>query len=147
MARSTISTTRKDLITDDGSILISLIDGEQMRMGVTLGWLTDLTGYTLTAKVVEAANVQGSATRPADIQPSGNVQTLTIIDATVTDNFFELVFPSTLIDTWAVTPEPDQPVYGYVGLEVADTGVGTAQQVWKPLRGLVEVRYSPSEAV
>jgi len=147
MARSKISTTTNDVITDDGSILVSLIDGEQHRMGVTLGWLTNLTGYTITAKVVEAANVQGSATVPTDVQPSGDVQTLTVIDATVTDNTFELVFPSTLIDAWATTPEPDQPVYGYIGLEVADTGAGASQLIWKPIRGLVEVRYSPSEAV
>lgn len=146
MARSKITSKTNDIITDDGSILISLIDGEQHRMGVTLGWLTDLTGYTLTAKVVEASNVQGSSTLPTDVYPGGNVQTLTIIDATVTDNTFEIVFPSTLIDAWATTPEPDQPIYGYIGLEVADTGVGTAQQIWKPIRGLVEVRYSPSEA-
>lgn len=146
MARSKITSKTNDIITDDGSVLISLIDGEQQRMGVTLGWLTDLTGYTLTAKIVEAANAQGSGNLPTDVQTAGDVQTLTIIDTTVTDNTFEIVFPSTLIDAWATTPEPDQPVYGYVGLEVADTGVGTSQQIWKPIRGLVEVRYSPSEA-
>lgn len=146
MARSKIRTTTNDLITDDGSILVSLVHGEQMRLGVTLGWIADLTGYTLTAKVVEAANTQGSSTIPTDVQSGGDVQELTIIDATVTDGIFEIVFPSTLISTWATTPEPDQPIYGFVGLEVADTGVGTAQQIWKPLRGLVEVRYSPSEA-
>lgn len=147
MARSKITARTNDIITDDGAILLSLIDGEQHRMGVTLGWLTDLTGYTLVAKVVEAANAQGSDALPTDVQPAGDVQTLTIIDTTVTDNTFEIVFPSTLIDAWATTPEPDQPVYGYVGLEVSDTGVGTLQQIWKPIRGLVEVRYSPSEAV
>lgn len=146
MARSKITSKTNDIITDDGSVLISLIDGEQQRMGVTLGWLTDLTGYTLTAKIVEAANAQGSGNLPTDVQTAGDVQTLTIIDTTVTDNTFEIVFPSTLIDAWATTPEPDQPIYGYIGLEVADTGVGTAQQIWKPIRGLVEVRYSPSEA-
>ena len=146
MARSKITSQTNDIITDDGAILLSLIDGEQHRMGVTLGWLTDLTGYTITAKVVEGANVQGSANVPTDVQPAGDVQTLTIIDATVTDNAFEIVFPSTLIDAWSTTPEPDQPIYGFIGLEVADTGVGTLQQIWKPIRGLVEVRYSPSEA-
>jgi hypothetical protein len=147
MARSKITSRTNDIITDDGSILISLIDGEQMRMGVTLGWLTDLTGYTLVAKVVEADNTQGSSTLPTDVLSGGTVTTLTIIDATVTDNAIEIVFPSNLIDSWATTPEPDQPVYGYVGLEVADAGAGTNQQIWKPIRGLVEVRYSPSEAV
>ena len=31
------------------------------------------------------------------------------------------------------------------GLEIADTGVGVNQQIWKPMRGVVEVRYSPTE--
>ena len=146
MARSKITSQTNDIITDDGAILLSLIDGEQHRMGVTLGWLTNLTGYTITAKVVEAANVQGSANVPTDVQPSGDVQALTIIDTTVTDNTFEIVFPSTIIDAWATTPEPEQPVYGFIGLEVSDTGAGTSQLIWKPIRGLVEVRYSPSEA-
>ena len=118
MARSKITSQTNDLITDDGSVLVSLIDGEQMRIGVTLGWLTDLTGYTLTAKVVEASNVQGSSTVPTDVQAAGDVQALTIIDTTVTDNAFEIVFPSTLIDAWATTPEPDQPVYGFVGFDI-----------------------------
>jgi len=147
MARSKITSRSNDIITDDGAILLSLIHGEQHRMGVTLNWLTDLTGFTIVAKVVEATNVQGSASLPTDVQPAGDVQTLTIIDTTVTDNQFEIVFPSTLIDAWSTTPEPDQPIYGYVGLEVSDTGVGSLQQVWKPIRGLIEVRYSPSEAV
>jgi len=147
MARSKITSRSNDVITDDGAVLLSLIHGEQHRMGVTLGWLNNLTGYTITAKVVEASNVQGSDNLPTDVQPAGDVQTLTIIDTTVTDNTFEIVFPSTLIDAWGTTPEPDQPVYGFIGLEVSDAGAGTSQLIWKPIRGLVEVRYSPSEAV
>ena len=146
MARSKITSQTNDLITDDGSVIMSLVHGEQLNMGVTLGWLTDLTGFTLVAKVVEAENTQGSDTLPTDVLAAGAVITLDIIDTTVTDNIISIVFPSTLIATWATTPEPDQPIYGYFELEVADAGVGNLQQVWKPVRGLVQVRYSPSEA-
>ena len=147
MARSNITSRSKDLITDDGSVLVSVVQGEQTRINVTLGWLTNLTGYTLTAKVVEGENSQGTGALPSDPLTGGSVQTLTILDSIVTDNIFEIVIPETLIDTWVTTPEPDQPVYGYLGLEVADTGVGVEKMIWKPLRGLVEVRYSPTEAV
>jgi hypothetical protein len=147
MARSNITSRSKDLITDDGSVIVSVVQGEQTRINVTLGWLTNLTGYTLTAKVVEGENSQGTGAVPTDPLTGGSVQTLTILDSTVTDNIFEIVIPETLIDTWVTTPEPDQPIYGYLELEVADIGVGVEKLIWKPLRGLVQVRYSPTEAV
>jgi hypothetical protein len=146
MPRSKITSQSKDLITDDGSVLVSVIQGEQIRLSITLGWITNLSNYTLTAKVVEGANSQGSGTIPTDPQVSGVISTLTIIDSDATDNSFEIVIPDDLISTWSTYPEPDQPVYGFIELEVADTGTGDNQLIWKPLRGLVEVRYSPTEA-
>ena len=146
MPRSKITSTSKDLITDDGSVLVSVVHGEQTRLDVVVSWLTNLTGYTITAKVVEGNNVQGSGAKPTDLQPLGAVITLPIIDATPSDNQFEIVIPQTVIDTWSTTPEPDQAIYGFIGLEIADNGTGNNQQIWKPLRGLLEVRYSPTEA-
>lgn len=147
MARSRISSKSKDLITDDGAVLVSIIHGEQTRMNVTVGWIANLTGYTITAKVVEGANVQGSGVTPTQPQSGGAVLSLDIIDSNPADNIFDIVIPETLIDTWATTPEPDKAIYGFIGVEIRDTGVGNAQQIWKPLRGLIEVRYSPTEAV
>ena len=146
MPRSKITSTSKDLITDDGSVLVSVIHGEQTRLDIVVGFLTNLTGYTITAKVVEGNNIQGIGNKPTDPQPAGAVITLPIIDATPSDNQFEIVIPQTVIDTWATTPEPDQPIYGFIGLEIADSSTGNNQQIWKPLRGLLEVRYSPTEA-
>jgi len=146
MPRSKITSGSKDLITDDGAVLVSVVEGEQTRLDMVVGWLTNLSGYTITAKVVEGNNVQGSGNKPTDPQPAGAVITLPIIDDDATDNQFDIVIPSTIIDTWSTTPEPDQPIYGFIGLEIADTGTGNAQQVWKPMRGLLEVRYSPTEA-
>jgi len=145
MPRSKITSQSKDIITDDGSVLVSLIKGEQTRLEVTLNWLTNLAGYTILSKIIEADNVQSSGTIPATAASSPTVTTLTIIDSTPTDNKFEIVFPQTLIDNWDTYPIPDKPVYGFIDLEVTDTGVGTNQQIWKPLRGVVEVRYSPTE--
>ena len=146
MPRSKITSGSKDLITDDGAVLVSVVEGEQTRLDMVVGWLTNLSGYTITAKVVEGNNVQGSGNKPTDPQPAGAVITLPIIDDDATDNQFDIVIPSTIIDTWTTTPEPDQPIYGFIGLEIADTGTGNAQQIWKPMRGLLEVRYSPTEA-
>lgn len=146
MPRSKITSSSKDLITDDGAILASVIHGEQTRLDMVVGWLTNLSGYTITAKVVEGNNLQGSGAKPTDPQPSGAVITLPIIDATPTDNQFDIVIPQTLIANWNTTPEPDKPIYGFIGLEIQDTASGNNQQIWKPMRGLVEVLYSPTEA-
>lgn len=148
MARSPIRAKTIDLISDDGAILVSVAQGEQVHINVTLGWLTDLTGYTLTAKVVEANNVAGDEdVAPLEEEATPVVTTLDIIDDTVSDNQFKIVIPHDLADTWAIAATPDDPTYGFLALSVADTGVGSAQQVFVPLRGLVEVRYNPVETV
>jgi hypothetical protein len=145
MARSKITSSGKDLITDDGAILLSVVKGEQIHFNITLGWLSDLTGYTILCKVVEGAN-DGEGSKPTGVQPSGVVTSLTIIDTVVTDNEFKIVIPQTLGSTWTEAPKPDKAVYGFIDLEIADTGIGAAQQVWKPLSGLIEISYSPTEA-
>ena len=133
------------MITDDGSVLISVIQGEQVRLSVTLSWITNLTSHTLTAKVVEG-NSTGDGAIPLDVASNPVVTTLPIIDSDATDNAFEVVIPDDLSDSWTTPPSPGKPSYGFFGLEVADSGTGDNQQIWKPMRGLVEVRYSPTEA-
>jgi hypothetical protein len=144
MARSRITSASKDLISDDGAVLASIVDGEQIKLEVTLNWLTNLSGYELKAVVIEAQNL-GDGKIPIQPMPSGIITQLPLIDAIVTDNTFNIVFPQELISAWTVQPTPDRPVYGYFELEVKDTGSGNQQQIWKPLRGLVEVLYSPTE--
>lgn len=145
MGRSRITSPSKDAIADDGTALISLVDGEQIQIEITVGWMTNLSSANIIAKVVEGDN-DGNGTVPKATKPAGSVTSLSIIDSDPTDNIFKIVIPETLIDAWADAPGPDKPVYGFIGLEIDDGGVGDAKQVWKPLRGLVEVLYSPSEA-
>jgi hypothetical protein len=147
MARSKITSRSKDLVTDDGSVLVSIIEGEQTRISLTIGWVTNLAGYTITAKVIEANNVQDTGALPATAATNPTITALDIIDTVSTDNVFDIVIPEGLIDSWATTPIPDKPVYGFIGLEIRDPGVGNEQLIWKPLRGLIEVRYSPTEVV
>lgn len=149
MARTRINSRSKDLIKDNGSVLVSIVEGEQIQLDITLNWLTNLTGYTITAKVVEA-DMTGDLDEdgyPIDVKAGGVITTLPILDTTVTDNMFKIVIPENLIDSWTTQPSPNTPSYGWIGLEVKDLGVGDAQLVWKPFRGLVEVLYSPSEEV
>jgi len=151
MARSKINSKSKDLIKDNGSVLVSVVEGEQIHMGVTLGWLTNLSGYTIIAKIVEADSSSLNHTDPTSLptakQSGGQVTTLPIIDADATDNTFNIVIPEDLVSLYVTQPSPEKPAYGWIGVEVADTGIGNAQQIWKPMRGLVEILYSPSEEV
>lgn len=148
MPRTPIRAKTTDVITDDGSVIVSVCKGEQIHLTFTLQWLSDLTGYTITAKVAEGANEAGDLEVPPTEEDPNTpaVTTLTIIDDTVSDNTFKVVIPDDLCDTWAVQPTPDDPVYGFFALQVADTGSGDAQQIFVPVRGLVEVRYNPVES-
>lgn len=148
MARSAIRAKTIDPITDDGAVLFSVAQGEQIHITFTLNWLTDLTGYTIVAKVVEGANAAGDGTEaPTDEETATKVvTTLPIIDDTVSDNIFKVVITDDFADSWDVQPKPDDPVYGFFALSVADTGVGDAQQIFVPVRGMIEVRYNPVES-
>jgi len=170
MARSSITSKSKDLISDDGSILVSLIKGEQTQIAVTLNWITNLNGYIITPKVIEGAN-NSSGTLPTQVhQTNPNIRLLQVLyttggnltldaNASTTgsannNNTFTLVFPEDLITqggsgsndgSYNVQPDINKPVYGFLGVEVKDTGTGPLQQIYKPFRGLVEIRFSPTE--
>ena len=149
MARSRINSKSKDLISDNGSVLLSVIDGEQIHMDITVGWITNLSGYYITAKIVEANSSSLGHTKnelPTLVQTGGTVTTLAIIDSDATDNTFKIVIPETLVNSYVTQPQPEAPAYGYLGLEIKVTGAGSAQQIWKPMIGLVEILYSPSYA-
>lgn len=150
MARSKINSKSKDLLDDNGSVLVSIIEGEQIHMDVTLNWLTNLSDYTMVAKIVEADSSSLDYTKdelPTQEQSGGEITTLDIIDSDSSDNNFKIVIPEDLVNNWTTQPRPEKPSYGWIGLEVRDAGINQYQQIWKPLRGLVEVLYSPSEAV
>lgn len=148
MPRTAIRAKSTDVITDDGSVLVSVVKGEQIHLTFTLGWLTDLTGYTITAKVAEGANQTGDLEdAPLQEDATLTVTTLTILDDDVSDNVFKVVIPDDLVDAWDVQPTPDDPVYGFFALQVADTGEGDNQQIFVPVRGMIEIRYNPVESV
>lgn len=147
MPRSPIRNKEIDVVTDDGSVLISIAQGEQRRFTVICNWLVSLTGYTKTVKVVEGANQPGDLEEvPFQVADTPTVTTLPIIDADTSDNQFDFVIPHDLADAWATPPTPDDPVYGFIAVQVADAGVGDNQQIFVPIRGLVGVRYNPVEA-
>jgi hypothetical protein len=150
MARTRINSKSKDLLSDNGSVLVSVIDGEQIHLDITLNWLTSLSGFTIVCKIVEAdsSNLNWLEEEMPLTEVAGGVITnLVILDTDPTDNTFKIVIPESLVNAYATQPLPHKPSFGWIGLEIADTGTGSAQQIWKPLRGLVEILYSPTEQV
>ena len=124
--------------------IASIVHGEQIRLNFTVGWIADLSTYTVSARVVEGDN-DGAGTVPEDDDPT----TLTTVNLPILNksgNGFQVVLPANLIFGWDVVPSPDKPVYGYFDVEIADSGVGDDQQIFKPVQGLIEIKYSPLES-
>jgi hypothetical protein len=78
MARSRLTDTNLDLITDAGAILWSMVYGEQLEFPITLNFIVDASvkptstaNYNYEAVVIEAKNVAGQTDKPTLIQPSG----------------------------------------------------------------------------
>jgi hypothetical protein len=75
MARSYLTATPESLVDDSGTVLFSLIKGEQLEFPIVINFLEDATqGYEFLALVVEAENELRQSAPPDNIQPSG-VQT------------------------------------------------------------------------
>ena len=76
MARSRLTDTTLDLVTDAGAVLWSVVKGEQLEFPVTLNFITDASvkatgNYIYEAVVVEAKNVLGQTDKPTLVQSGG----------------------------------------------------------------------------
>lgn len=58
-----------------------------------------------------------------------------------------LQFPKTLAGNWSVSPTVGHPVYGFFELRVTEPTDGVFQRTWKPIRGMVQILFSPTEIV
>jgi hypothetical protein len=191
MARSKITATSKDLITDSGSALWSIIQGEQLELPIILDFVSAaLQSYVYKAAIVEGLN--GGGVRPNIIQPNGVRTELSVRlpaikgewDASTPYSFNDVVFhsgdwylrtdgvniveaitpdvspywrlsdprtvyiqiPETLSVTPAYAEQPtiDMPVYGFIELSVSENPRAAFPRRWKPVRGLIEILYSPT---
>lgn len=55
-------------------------------------------------------------------------------------------FPSTLGSTWVTQPTVAKSSYGFFELRVTENSA-TFPRTWKPVRGLVEIQFSPTDLV
>lgn len=83
MARSRLTNTSQDLISDGGAVLWSLVKGEQLEFPITLNFIEDASinttipsssYYQYEAVVVEANNTLAQTDRPTTVK-TGGVQT------------------------------------------------------------------------
>jgi hypothetical protein len=191
MARTPITSTGASLQSDDGNVLWSLVQGEQLEFEVTLGFLLNasMPGYTYEAVVAEGANSSGSI--PTEVQPGGVKTALVVriptdrgvwsaagsynredivayggltykllsginrVAATIpsADSFWAVYvpnkvfiqFPATLGTAWTNKPSAAAAAYGFFELAVTEPAGGIYTRTWKPMRGVVELLFSPTE--
>ena len=73
-----------------------------------------------------------------------NMDTLWIL---TTANTVYLQFFSTLGSTWSVQPTVDSSSYGFFELRVTEPANPVLQRTWKPVRGIIELLFSPTDIV
>jgi hypothetical protein len=56
-------------------------------------------------------------------------------------------FPASLGSTWAVAPIVGSAVYGFFELRVTEPPDSIFRRTWKPVRGMVEILFSPTDIV
>jgi hypothetical protein len=62
-------------------------------------------------------------------------------------NIIYIQFPSTLGSGWTVQPQVNSSVFGFFELRVTEPTDAIFTRTWKPIRGMVEFHYSPTEVV
>jgi hypothetical protein len=196
MARSRLTDTSLDLVTDAGAVLWSMILGEQLEFPITLNFIADASvkasnNYNYEAVVVEAKNISGQTDKPTLVQPGGVTTRLFVrlpvflgtwsatqaynkeevvlyngiyyklakglarvsavtpdVDSTWTVTVLNKIyvqFPSTLGATWSVKPLADSASYGFFELRVTEPTDAVFTRTFKPVRGMVELLFSPTD--
>jgi len=78
MSRSRIISANKDLMSDKGSILLSIVRGEQFEFPVICDFLDIAdTDYTYEAVIIEGSN-DGEGSYPTQVQAGGVADTLNV---------------------------------------------------------------------
>lgn len=63
-------------------------------------------------------------------------------------NTIYVQFEADLGSDWSVQPVVNSPVYGFFEIRVTEPSIsGRFQQTWKPVRGMVELLFSPTDIV
>ncbi len=58
-----------------------------------------------------------------------------------------LQFPKNLAANWTVAPSVNYPVYGFFEMRVTEPVDSVFRRTWKPIRGMVEILFSPTYSI
>jgi hypothetical protein len=192
MGRSSIRPASTPPPMDGGAVLISLIQGEQDILPVTVSFVDNLNSYELEAVCIEGLNLgdgqiptmlgedpvkdsfeifvpafrgnwsssitytQGDFVIVSGVyyRRTGNTASNTSNPTTLVGweigkpNTCYVRLPKTLSLNWSMQPGIGLPCYGFFELRITETTAGgTFKRTWKPTRGVIEVRFSPTELV
>jgi hypothetical protein len=194
MARSNIIASSEDLQGDDGGVLFSLIQGEQLEFPVTLEFIANASqAYVYECVIMEGDNVLDQTSPPVKARAGGianqlvvwvpvdkgnwsastpysmdelvkygdlfylklsgtdeTTSTIPSVDSTwleYSPNVAYIRLSSGLSMDWAVQPTTESKVYGFIELSVTEPPGGRYRRTWKPLRGVIQFLYSPTQVI
>jgi hypothetical protein len=78
MARSRIAVPTKDPISDNGAVLWSIVQGEQLEYPVDIEFIDDAEDYLYSSYMIEAENVEDQEEKPEKYLSSGVVTALDV---------------------------------------------------------------------
>ena len=118
-----------------------------VRSPVYLGTWSSVTAYNMEDVVFYNSKyykLKSGAGYVSAVTPDVNSQWLE-----TTANRIYVQFPSTLSLSpgWEITPTVGSPVYGFFELRVTEPNNSIFRKTWKPVRGMVEILFSPTAIV
>lgn len=85
--------------------------------------------------------ISGSARTSATVPSSDALWEVTTL------NTVYIQFPSTVANTWSIQPTVSSAVYGFIELRVTEPATSSFIRTWKPVRGVIEILFSPTDVV
>ena len=142
MARSRIKNPTIQLNNDDGTQLISMIRGEQQIFPVTYKSFADISSWEVEAVCLHAIPTDETNPIPTlEVDPDASMITLPTA-ITAGTNMFTLTVPETLGAELDEQPTVDQKRYYLFGVKVQDGSDATKTQVFKDVRGVIELLFT-----
>jgi len=129
-----------DTVESDGEIT-DLTEGSGIRLLHNAGTWDAGTGYDAGDLVLyntKYYSLLGGTARINSTTPN-----LDLYWAECTKNTIFVRFPDTLGSEWAIKPKIGYSTYGFFELSVQEPSDFAFRRKWKPVRGMVELLYSP----
>jgi hypothetical protein len=131
--------TTRPVTVQEGAVITRLF----VRLPVYLGAWQSIAAYNKEDVVLYDNKyyklLQGSGRVNATVPSSDSLWVETSL------NIIYLQYPASLASTWSVQPTVNSPVYGFFELRVTEPQDQIFTRTFKPVRGMVEVLFSPTD--